>query len=627
MKNIRIDRENETLEVVGEPVQNGTILAGHLLVCVDGDRSITMSDGCLWCGADRVATLPGGLCGIHRVGPLLVVTTTAGMLYLASAADGYRLVDIATALPSLSLTQQNAGSITASIPAIAFASPYDTWQAPLAQPDVAALTAGMRTAWNTITARAQAAGMYFSPLRVRCGVRLWDDSYLWLSEPVTLGAETASNAPRVTVDVTVGGSGNFIGVPEATLTLPTFTLGIAVNNGVGEHWRNMVKAVDVLATAPVAPVQSTAVIDYRCLTTSSGARRAVLDYGFIGITSAQMTAQLDRSSWTVIDTCTDLDALSQGKWTSSLVLPSITLTAAQCAAVSLPATRSVVASLLCNGRLYVADDTGLMTTSLAGNPLVVERECVVTGARLLSIAPVPRALYSGGFGRYPVYLFTDEGIFALPLTAQGVYGEPRLLDRTIIADGCRPIEADRDIYFTSWRGNLCRLRASTVTTVLTEALVEHMAWDDVHHELWCIDAAGDVFALLKGGERSERTLVASHLYNDLSHALAVTYGGAVLDLTAERQAMMEVEWVSEPTGCSSPLRSIVWHVYGDDVRLRLDVLGERGVSCHGFLVNRVEVTGRVGAPIVVPLFAPPLRTMRRRISGQAASGTLLADRC
>ncbi len=121
----------------------------------------------------------------------------------------------------------------------------------------------------------------------------------------------------------------------------------------------------------------------------------------------------------------------------------------------------------------------------------------------------------------------------------------------------------------------------------------------------------------------KRSVVAVHLYDDLSHALAVAASGEVRDLADETAAMMEVELLTAAEECRVPLRRIEWQVYGDDVHLRLDVLGERGMSCHGFIVNRMTVTGRVAAPIVVPVFAPPLRIMRRHITGSAATGTVI----
>lgn len=624
LKNVRMNELADAWKVTGLPRQVATIPEGHRLVLVDGGRYITMSGSNLYCDGDMITTLAGQLLDIHRVGQLLVAVTTVGITYLAENGTGFEPVSPSAALPAITITQQAASGFTASLPAISFAVPYDIWRAPLQQSDVNAITTALRTAWNSVTSQATAQGQYYGPVQVRYGVRLWDDSYLWVSRPVTLGEALLSNAASINVDVDVENN-RLTGIPSATFSLSTFTLGVTVGSGVSDEWRSMVKAVDILATIQASPVQTTSSIFYRCLTSSGGERRPILNYGFTALTAAQAAAQMARSQWTVVESCTDLESLAMGNWVPVSVPDAISLTPKQCDDVALPAERPLVASLMCNGRLYLADSDGLMTTSRPANALVVERSCVVTGAGLLGLAPVPRSLCSGGFGRYPVYLFTTEGIFAVPLTSQGVYGEPRLLDRTILSDTCRAAEADRDIYFTSSRGNLCRLRASTVTVVEHGARVREMAWDDVHRELWCLDAEGRVVALVNGEYVVKRTIAATNLYNDLTHALAVNVDGSVLDLTTDEPAMMEVEMLTRPEVCQRRPRQIVWQVYGDDVHLRLDVLGERGVSCHGFLVNRMTVNGRIAAPLVVPLYSPPLRSIRRHIVGAAATDTIIGE--
>ncbi len=624
--NLRNHSTTGGFEVVGQPVAAGQVPAGHSLVLVDGNRYLTASQGRLWCGGQELCAIAGELLGVHRVGPFVVVAGTQGAVYLAEQGGALVPADVTAARPSLTLTQQAAAPLTVGVPALAFAEPYSRWQAPLRQPDVTAITAALRAAWTTVTGQARTAGRHYAPCRVRYGVRLWDDSYLWLSDPVELGGNTLAGAASLTAEATTDG-GDVTGLEATTLSLPTFTIGIAVGGGVGQQWRAMVKAVDVLATAPATLVQSTAVVDYHVRNTSGGQRLAMLDWAFPVSSLAQVQAELDGSAWQVVASTTDLDALAQGCWQDSGHYPSTPLSAAQARAVdeatAQASTRRLVATLVCNGRLYAADDRGLMTTSLPANPLVVERQCVVTGSAVVGLAAVPRSLYSGGFGRYPVYLFTTEGIFALPLTAQGAYGEPRLLSRELLAAGMRPVEADRDVYFTTARGHLCRLRGSEATVVARGVAMGSMVWDDEHRELWCLDSMGRLWALLDDGHLDRRTLTAAHLCRAEGQALAVEAGGTVRDLTTEQPAVVDVEWLSDAVACAAPPREVEWHVYGDQLRLRLLLLGERGVSCHGFIVGELNVEGRLGAPLRTPVFAPPLRTLRRHITGQAATGTLI----
>lgn len=627
-KNLRYSLEHvRALEVTGMPTTVAHIPAGHRLVLVDDGRYLTHYQGQIWHDGVSLATVSGTLLGVHRVGDIVVVAGSGGFVYLLHTATGYNVLDLSDAMPLIAITQQDGTALTATIPAMTFATPYTLWRAPLEQSDVSALTTALRTAWRDLNEQATAAEAYVAPIMVRYGVRLWDDTYLCMSEPVTLGASLTANAPEVVAEAEISGSA-YTGLQSATATLQRYTIGKTVRRGISQSWRTLVKSVDLLVAGPAQVVSSTSTVNYRCITSSGGQRVAQLAYGFPRHTSAQVMAQLPEAVWTVIDTTTDFDALSQGQWVSAGVTRHITLTPAQCEALSQMANQAPpVATMACNGRLYCATDAGRVTSSVAGNPLVVERERVVTGTRVLALAAVPRSLYSGGFGRYPVYLFTDEGIYALPLTSQGAFGEPRLVHRQVIDANVPPVEGDRDIYFVSQRGHLCRLRGSETTVLIRQLGATQLAYDREHRELWLMTAGGQVKALLPDDTLSERTLEVTSLYSDVGLAMGVTVQGTVLDLTDETASMMPVEWVSEPVTdvrwVTSPPRCAVWDVEGDDVDIRLEVLGERGMSCHGFLVSRLSVQGRVAAPLVSPLFAPPLRTVRFRVAGQAATGTLI----
>ncbi|MBQ4007398.1 MAG: hypothetical protein II603_02565, partial [Muribaculaceae bacterium] len=71
------------------------------------------------------------------------------------------------------------------------------------------------------------------------------------------------------------------------------------------------------------------------------------------------------------------------------------------------------------------------------------------------------------------------------------------------------------------------------------------------------------------------------------------------------------------------ITAIVWNIFSDQARLSLSMHGERGTSCHGFLVNSIRVQGYINAPLCIPVVAPPLRTMRLTVQGTVKSGTLV----
>lgn len=634
---------DEALRVVGVPPIVDNIAAGRLLLLVDGDRHLTLDGQRVMLGDQALVTLDGELVGAHRVGNLVAIATTTGLQWLRRTDDSYVVVTLAGACPRIALAALEHDTVSASMEALSFDTPYSQWPATLATVDVSHLTTRLRHAWTQTQQTMDAASALGGMVMVRCGVRLMDDTYLWLSEPVALGSETLADAAPVVTDTTLDGT-VVTGIPSTTLTRHRYRVGIAVEQGIAADWQPLVRAIDILATTCASPVAAGGTAQYRCIAIGGSVRRPRLEFGLPAVSQGAITSELAQSGWHVIATTSDLASLADHRWVSDAVatshesiLPGTTsyvvtrevehtdrLTAQQAAAINQNNTPlQPVATVTCNGRLYSIDAGGILAMSRPGNPLSTERQQLVTGAAVRAMMPLSRAIYSNGFGRYPLVLFADDGVYAVPQTTGGsTLGEPRLLDRTVIAPGTRPTEGGRDIYFTSHRGHLCRLRGSEVTTVWRGVGVCQLAWDDAHHELWVRQADGTVLAVMPSGRVSRRTVTCSHLYADTTHALAVSASGQVLDLTVEADATAQLfEWQSHPIVTHRPVE-VVWQVLGHGT-MTLEVTGERGLSCHGFVVGRLRVSGSVNAPLRQRLVSPPVRTLRLHVSGTATTGTLL----
>ena len=634
---------DDALRVVGQPATVGQLAAGDRLLLVDGNRRLTLR-GRQVMHADAVLTqLDGELVGTHRIGDMVVLTTTNGAHWLHRTAESYVAVRVTDACPTITLTALESDTVGAAMEAVTFGTSYSQWPAPLEGGDVSRLTSLLRRSWNELQQGIDAVGAYGGTMLVRCGVRLTDDSYPWLSDAVTLGDETQTDNTPVTAECTLDGT-TVTGIPATTLTRHRWRVGITVQSGIADVWRPLVAAVDILATRCVDPVLPGGTAQYRGIGIGGSVRRPRLEFGLPPVSAATIAARLLDSGWHVVASTSDLEGLNRHEWVSDavsaspqVVTPGLTsyvvtrpleatdrLTAREAQDVEQNTTPLVsVASTCCNGRLYSIDAAGRLAMSRPGNPLVHERQRVVTGTVVRAIAPLGRAIYSNGFGRYPLALFTDEGIYALPqTTAAGTPGEPRLLDRTVIAAGSRPVEGGRDLYFVSHRGHLCRLRGSEVTVVWRDTGVCQAAWDDAHGELWALLHDGTVLALMPSGRASRRSVACRQLYDDATHALAIDAEGHVLDLTHEvASSSQAVEWLSHPLASERP-HQVVWQVMGTGT-LTLMVRGERSMSCHGFVVGSLRVSGTVYAPLRQRLLAQPLRTIRLQVSGRADSGTLL----
>lgn len=271
---------------------------------------------------------------------------------------------------------------------------------------------------------------------------------------------------------------------------------------------------------------------------------------------------------------------------------------------------------------------GALTVSDIAQPITAAYSQTVTGVELTALAATERPIYSGGFGRYPLYLFTDHGIFIVPQKSDGTFGEAQLMSRKLIDAQARPVSGGGKIWFVSTHHWLCSIEGSKIKTVTTVAeSVTGLAWSDAEQELWQISADGTLRITDESGFSSCLTLSAASLYHDGQRALAVLPDGSVHDICTSTPAEQTISLLTHPillgTNLASQPAHIIWNIFGEGLHLSLLLLGERGESCHGFTLCGAKVNGNVGAPISLPVVTIPTRTVRLCISGTAPSGTII----
>ena len=621
---LNMREREEALQVTGRPVVAGAIAAGDRLLTIGGSNIVTCSGRVVRIDGQTVATAGSEIVGAHTIGDMLVVVCRDGLIWLARQGEGWILLDPADAVPQLTFGTALSTS-TATIGPYDFVEPYNEWRAPLADADTSALADMLSTAYNSLNADARAEGRHTAPMLVRWAVRLWDGTYLWMSEPVRVGDATLANANRIEALVTVAGQ-RFAGIVATPLPLIHYALTIDVTRSIAAEWLPLVAGIDVLATDEARLLNSSHALDYRCLTRTTGDRQYVLEMGLSRRSAGAVTAQLAASSWHLIATAR-ASTLMSGEDFVAPVLP-MTLTPSQCAALAAPfAVSGVVGSTTACGRLYCCTNSGDIVVSAAGNALVEAHRRRVVGASPLAMAVATRPLYSSGFGRYPVYVFSDDGIYAIPQSATGTLGEARLVDRTVIDGNVAPVEGGLDVWLISRHGHLCSLNGSRLEVRLRDVDCKAMAWSNAYGELWLLPSTGNPQVLMASGRMSERTLDAAQLYSDPRHAVAVSASGTVLDLEQETPVVQPVMWQTHPIALhplmGKALHRVVWHVSGEDVSLTLRVTGQRGIMAQDCDMSVTMVTGRVEQPLATPTMAWRARTLRLNVDGTARSGTLL----
>lgn len=618
-----VRQREQSLQVTGQPVTAGSIAAGDRLLLVNGDSRVTCQGQTVKIDGAVVTTVPGRIVGAHAIGGLVAVVTQDGLTVLTQHAGHWTVLDGDDAVPQLNVGI-NTVTAHADIAPYTFVAPYTQWRAPLADADSNALAAMLRSAWNALGADAAAEGLHTAPMLVRWAVRLHDGTHLWMSEPMRVGDATLANANRITAQVEAD-SGGFTGIQQTALTQLRYSLDISVQQGIAAQWLPLVAAIDVFATDEAQLLTASRSLDYRCLTRTTGPREHVLEMGLSRRSDAAIAGQLASSPWHLVATAPVGEQASD--YTFSTPLEPLTLTNAQCAAVgAMNRLDGVVASTSAGGRLYCCTSKGDVVVSEPGNVLVEAHHRRVQGASPLALAVVTRPLYSGGFGRYPVYVFTDDGIYAIPQSVVGTLGEARLVDRTVIDGNVAPVEGRNAIYLVSRHGHLCRLEGSHLEVCLHDVAATALAWCETHGELWMLRLQGHPLVLMPGGTLSERTVAVVGLYSDPRHALAVCADGTVLNLERETSAVMPVAWQSHPVAVdrllSCSVGRVVWHVSGHG-ELSLRVVGQRGIMAQDRDVSLITVAGDIDQPLATAPMAVRMRTLRLSVEGTATTGTLL----
>lgn len=108
--------------------------------------------------------------------------------------------------------------------------------------------------------------------------------------------------------------------------------------------------------------------------------------------------------------------------------------------------------------------------SEVNNPFFFPLTGIVTvpAGRILAICSAAKALSQGQFGQFPLYAFTDEGIWALELSSTGTISARQPITRDICSDPAAITQLDSAVLFPSDRGIM--LISGSQTQCITDTL-------------------------------------------------------------------------------------------------------------------------------------------------------------
>ncbi len=124
--------------------------------------------------------------------------------------------------------------------------------------------------------------------------------------------------------------------------------------------------------------------------------------------------------------------------------------------VSLPTNEEIsgnVAAPTVDTSAYETLDSQIFT-SVVNNPFVFEAsgDNTVGTGKILGIVANTEAVSQGQFGQYPLLVFTDEGIYAMSVNAEGLYSSIHPISREVCNNVDSITPTDKVVYFTSEKG-------------------------------------------------------------------------------------------------------------------------------------------------------------------------------
>lgn len=782
------------LQVVGKCKKIGSLPDGERLVLVDeselGVRLITASsDGDLrWAGdivdgtlvtqgenGVTIAQSVGNVTKAVSCGKYIVVSTDAGIKVFRRAVEGYEQFDVGEVMPQIMLSAIEETLVTHRMEAYEFSQTYSSWTA-LSEEDAAGVGRQLRSAMLAMRSEAKNAGRLSGAVMVRCGIRLYDDSYVWFGCPTLIGVEQSRNATDWVNRLVVSGSDGIKGVNSAQATLATYRLGITPITAFPEKWDGVIKSVDILVSEEMQFADLSADMELRCATTtSSGIRTQLLMVSPRSVGNDVITDKaINVDKWHCVSSTTDFGSLRQGKWiasgsvnSSEKIIPGFATFSVQnnigattnvvdnvcndvmrlsgvnvhcagiasgcgrvyganltldhtmqwsvagwlggqyssdaCVAavevalhtdegvktlstwenlpftpvavspiVSFPDARAVYVKIWLQGGGNVMEwesgmtpDTngskavavngnltfqplvdsgkelidlpektcwqehlyGSIITSSKGNPFVWSVNNCAEGMAIDAVAVSVRPIYSGGIGRYPLYLFCSDGLYALPQLTNAEYGGMRLISRRRISPVVMLCEAGDAVAFMAKDGDLLSLSGTKLNVLQKSCFAKSLAWNGKREELWLQKTDNTIEVMLPSGRIYLREEKPEWLYSNGETALFAS-GNEVLDIMQEETCgRMPVEWMSHPIVVDGKMRgavrSVTWSVFSDEADLALAIYGERGASCHGYRISSLKVKGVVGAPVEQRVLAQHLRSVRLRVCGNLNVGDFI----
>ena len=272
-------------------------------------------------------------------------------------------------------------------------------------------------------------------------------------------------------------------------------------------------------------------------------------------------------------------------------------------------------------RDVVMERPGEMVVTCERNVFVTAQRRTIGNGKVMAFAAVRKPLYSSVFGRYPVYAFTTEGVYAVSYKMMQDYADAPKVDSRVIGKHVAVTAGDGKVWWVSDDEMLCELAGRDVREVKKVGDVAWMCRQKNTKEIvMCYDNHSVMVMQEKSGRCYNRTIEAISAYSDDRGALVVTVQGKVLDVnkevsTEQKTISIETHPVEVDKGeMIAPVRLMVNVSAEPEASMEVKLLGNDGTDNQWEEIAKVTPCGR---QTDVRLYARACRLLKVKMDAQS----------
>lgn len=265
---------------------------------------------------------------------------------------------------------------------------------------------------------------------------------------------------------------------------------------------------------------------------------------------------------------------------------------------------------------YVIKLKDKILISLQNNPFVFAYTLSIGDGEPMQLAQAIQPVTGNIFGRFPLYSFTQKGIYAVNTENSGT--APRMISSVIPNCGIAPEHTPNGIIFISG-SHLHLLNGAKVSTICDKIHCSGLLYNHANREIFGLSDTGNTTVIQ--GNMHKFSISENIIYKCGKYG--VSAAGGILEINDETEQILQISYLSRPYEINDKIYSVIWEIFGEDLKLKLTLYGEYGESCHGELITEVTLDGDLNIPLKLPVLPKEYRVLRFKIEGTAGTGTAI----